>query len=268
MASISIVPPSARLKNTRQSPTRRRSAVRAFTRLTSPATVSAYRSIPPTMRARVGGSIRRRSRRARAENKTGTSGNPSTIADPSGWADHPAVTGRNLTSSACMRGFSKEQRRVPTLSRHCRHRSLRQSTAKCTAKADRFSVASTLAGPRLPCPKWCLRCYGNDPIRGGGRGARGGCNPRSRLPSRTARPGDLGHVVGGEIEAREERIAAGALAVSTVLDLDPIPPQSVLAGEHLHVVPPPDAPFLDPPLVDARAGPAGGPDAAVGEHLV
>ena len=67
MASISIVPSSAHLKKTRQVPIRRRRPDRICTRLTSPMRVPAYCSMPVMIRVRVCASIRRRTRRDRAE---------------------------------------------------------------------------------------------------------------------------------------------------------------------------------------------------------
>ena len=48
---------------------------------------------------------------------------------------------------------AKNSRRVPTWVWPCRHKSGTQSSTACSAKANRFSVASRLAKPWLPCPK-------------------------------------------------------------------------------------------------------------------
>ena len=52
--------------------------------------------MPSTTHARIGGSVRRKPQRARAETRS-TLANPSGRADPGGWADHPAATCPKLT---------------------------------------------------------------------------------------------------------------------------------------------------------------------------
>ena len=56
---------------------------------------------------------------------------------------------------------SKKLRRVQALSRHCRHKSQRQSGTECRVRANRFHVATRFNRPCLPCPKLRLRFYGN-----------------------------------------------------------------------------------------------------------
>lgn len=88
------------------------------------------------------------------------------------------------------------------------------------------------------------------------------------LPPGAARTGDRGHVVGVDLEAGEERIVVGALAVALDLEVDPGALQGVGAGAHGHVLAPLVAMELDLPVAVAGADPVGGVDAAVGELLV
>ena len=69
-----------------------------------------------------------------------------------------AVQLRKQNHSVRKRRVAKKLRRVPARARPCRHRSETQSWTACSAKANRFSVASRLARPWLPCPKlrWML----------------------------------------------------------------------------------------------------------------
>ncbi len=68
-----------------------------------------------------------------------------------------AVQLRKQNHSVKKPRVAKKLRRVPARARHCRHRSDTQSWTACSAKVNRFSVASRLAKPWLPCPKLRLR---------------------------------------------------------------------------------------------------------------
>ena len=80
-------------------------------------------------------------------------------------------------------------------------------------KANRFSVASRFAKPCWPCPEVVLEVVAV---------ARQGVERLiSDFPSGAARPGDRGHGVGRDLQAGEERVVVGALAVAADLEVDP-----------------------------------------------
>ena len=93
IASISTIVFSGCLKNTRQSPTRRRRPPSGRTGSTSPTPASAYRSMAEMMRIRLRRSIRRRSRRPRAEKTTTGSPNAATFKE----LGRHRLTGRHPT---------------------------------------------------------------------------------------------------------------------------------------------------------------------------
>ena len=88
------------------------------------------------------------------------------------------------------------------------------------------------------------------------------------LPSGAADPGDLRHVVGRDLQAGEERVRVGALAVTLDHELDPAAQYGGGAVADRHSVHPAVAVPLDLLLVVAGLDPAAGMDEVVMQHFV
>ena len=121
-------------------------------------------------------------------------------------------------------------------------------------------MASRLAKPWLPCPKLRLMLW---PWR-----AKQLRPSFSIFPAGASGPCDGGHVVGRDLQAGEERVGVGALAVAFDHELDPSPHDGVLAVAHRQPVHPAEALPLD--LLGAVAGlePAAGMDEVVVQKLI
>ena len=88
------------------------------------------------------------------------------------------------------------------------------------------------------------------------------------LPSGAADPCDLRHVVGRDLQAGEERVRVGALAVTLDHELDPAAQYGGGAVAERHSVQPAVAVPLDLLLVVAGLDPAAGMDEVVMQHFV